>query len=371
MTVLVIPNYFDRDGVTSKILTEAKALAGLDIRLIIVVPRNPLAKADITARLQALGLQYVFALTHFRTLYFFLPFSLIKLGRIIRKEQVDLLHVHARKALVLGVLLHWLHKIPLVFTIHGTSRRELPLAFKSFWFRSVARVMAVSEECATYFQARVSYPAQRLLIGRNGIDFSHFKNSARALNGFFNLLYVSRLDRDKRLAVEAAMAAVAGIFPRLPQVRLRILGHGRQYGKIKKKARAINSAAGRDIIAVAGWADDLAGPIAAADVVLGVGRCVLEAIACGRPALVVGNEKIGGLVTEENFLSLQKANFSGRGASLPTCSENLISELDKVSAGVVFDKQIRALAHAGHDAGKLARQIREIYLELTEGRRNI
>ncbi|MBE0664658.1 MAG: glycosyltransferase [Candidatus Aminicenantes bacterium] len=367
MTVLVIPNYFDRDGVTSKILTEAKALAGLDVRLIIVVPRNPLAKADITARLQALGLQYIFALTHFRTLYFFFPFSLIKLGRIIRKEQVDLLHVHARKALVMGVVLNWLHKIPLVFTIHGTSRRELPLAFKSFWFRSVARVIAVSEECAAFFQARVSYPAHRLLIGRNGIDFLHFRDSLRERNGYLNLLYVSRLDRDKRLAVDAVMAAVAGIFPRRPQIRLRILGDGRQYGKIKKKARAINAAAGRDIIAVEGWADDLAGPIANADVILGVGRCVLEAIACGRPVLVVGNEKIGGLVTKENFPSLQKANFSGRGATLPICSENLMPELEKVSSGVVFDKRIRALALAGHDAAKLARQIKEIYLELTEG----
>jgi hypothetical protein len=81
----------------------------------------------------------------------------------------------------------------------------------------------------------------------------------------------------------------------------------------------------------------------------------------------VGNEKIGGLVTKENFPSLQKANFSGRGAALPICSENLMPELEKVSSGVVFDKRIRALAFAGHDAAKLARQIKEIYLELTEG----
>ena len=318
MNVLVIPNYFDRDGVTSKTLTEGKYLASLGIRLIIIVPKNPFAKADIAAKLQALGLKYFFAPTHFRILYFFFPFSLLKISRIISRERIDLLHVHARKALVLGMVLSWLRKIPLLYTIHGISRRELPLALKSFWFRSVSRVITVSEESAAYFKSQVRYPAERVLISRNGIDFSHFKNSAKNQNGFLNLLYVSRLDRDKCMAVETVMDAVARIFPEWPLIRLRILGDGRQYGKIKKKAQAINAGLGRDIISVEGWADDLAEHFAKADVILGVGRCVLEAIASGRPALVVGNEKIGGLVIESNFHSLQKANFSGRGtAAIP------------------------------------------------------
>ena len=182
----------------------------------------------------------------------------------------------------------------------------------------MSRVLAVSEECAAFFAARVRYPAARVVISRNGVDFSHFRETARDRQGFIDLLYISRLDRDKRAAVEAVMAAVARLFAEQPRVRLRILGDGRQLGRINKKARALNSALGRDVIAVEGWANDMAGPLAKAAVVLGVGRCVLEAIASGRPALVVGSDRIGGLVTTGNFLALQKTNFSGRGSAAAT-----------------------------------------------------
>lgn len=363
MNVLVICNYFDRDGVTSKTLTEGKYLASLGIRLIIIVPNNPFAKADIAAKLQALGLKYFFAPTHFRMLYFFSPYSLWTISKIISREKIDLLHVNHRKALVLGVILSWLRKIPLVYTIHGISRGELPLALKKFWFRSVSRVIAVSEESAAYFKSRVRYPAERVAISRNGIDFSHFKNLEKTQSDHLNLLYISRLDRDKRQAVEAVMAAVARIFPGRRRIRLRILGDGRQYGKIKKRAQAINKGLGRDIIAVEGWADDLAEHFAKADVIMGAGRCVLEAIASGRSVVVVGNEKIGGLVSESNFRSLQKNNFSGRGNAAATSCENMARELKQMAKQTAGSGKIRALARRDHDAAKLAPEIREIYLE--------
>jgi glycosyltransferase involved in cell wall biosynthesis len=361
MNVLVITNYFDRDGVTSKTLTDGKYLASMGIRLIIVVPKNPFAKADITAKLQALGLKYYFAPTHFRILYFLFPFSLLKINKIISRERIDLLHVHHRKALVLGVILSWLRKIPLVYTIHGISSGELPLALKSFWFRSVSRVIAVSEESAAYFKSRVRYPAERVVVSRNGIDFSHFKNSEKNRNCHLNLLYISRLDRDKRKAVDAVMDAVARMFPERSQIRLRILGDGRQYGKIKKKAQAINAGLGRDIIVVEGWANDLAGHFAKADVIMGAGRCVLEAIASGRPALVVGNEQIGGLVTESNFHSLQKANFSGRGTAAATSGENLARELGQIAKETSGNGEIIKLARRDHDAARLSLEIKEIF----------
>ena len=187
-------------------------------------------------------------------------------------------------------------------------------------------------------------------------------------SSLINLLYISRLDHDKQKAVEAVMKAVAMIFPERPQLRLRIIGDGRQYRKIKKKVRTINARLGRDIIAVDGWVDDLTEHFSNADIIIGAGRCVLEAIASGRTALVVGNEKIGGLVTAGNFHSLQKANFSGRGSAVTTSFENMLRELKKISPGAVFDDEVRALAQNDHDAAKLAAEIREIYLELLSGK---
>ena len=368
MNVLVIGNYFDRDGLTSKVLSEGKHLSPLGVRLVIVVPQNPFARAGAAAKLQALGMKYYCALTHFRILYFFFPFTICRLSRIIRREKIDLLHVNHGKTLLLGVILSWLRRVPLVYTIHGVSGRELPRAGKNFLFRRVSRVFPVSEESAAFFADRVRFPANRIIVLRNAIDFSHFAPGGESPDGRLDLLYLSRLDQDKRVAVEAAMDAVALMAPGRPQVRLRILGDGRQYGKIKKKAQAINRRLGREAIAMEGWADDPAPHMDKADLVLGVGRCVLEAIAAGRPVLVLGNERIGGLVTAENFPVLQKTNFSGRGSAVATTGENLTRLLREAPPLAAVDDRIRALAVDGHDAARLAAALKRIYLELLAAR---
>jgi glycosyltransferase involved in cell wall biosynthesis len=363
MNVLVILNYFDRDGGTSKTFVEAKYLAALGVRLVVAVPRNPFAKSDVAARLRAQGLSFFTAATHFRVLYFLFPLALWKLSGIIRREKIDLLYVNHGKALVLGAVLSRLHRVPLVFTINGVSPRELPGALGDFWFRRVSRVIAVSEESAAHFLSRVRFPRRCVIVCRNGIDFAHFQGAARNGDGRLNLVYMSRLDQDKRRAVDAVMEAAARVFPGRPQLRLRILGDGRQLGRIRRKARSINRALGRDVIAVEGWAEDPLAMLADADAVLGVGRCVLEAIAANRPVLVVGNERIGGWVTPENFSTLQRANFSGRGAGTPVSGECLAREFMNIPRDATALEKIREMARRDHDAAKLSPALKEIFLQ--------
>jgi len=363
MNVLVIGNYFDRDGLTSKVLSEGRQLAPLGVRLVIVVPWNPFARGGAAAKLRALGYTFHCALTHFRIMYFFFPFTVVRLNRIMRREQIDLLHVNHGKTLLLGAILSRLRKVPLVYTIHGVSRRELPRTGKNLLFRRVSRVLPVSEESAAFFASRVRFPAERVVVLRNAIDFSHFAPGAANQGDGLDFLYLSRLDQDKRAAVEAAMGAVALIASDRPQPRLRILGDGRQCAAVMKKARAINDRLGREAIVVEGWAEDPAPYMDKAAAVLGVGRCVLEALAAGRPVLVLGNERIGGWVTASNFAVLQRANFSGRGSAAAASAVNLARYL-QASAPTAADEQLRALAFADHDAARLAAKLQQIYLEL-------
>jgi glycosyltransferase involved in cell wall biosynthesis len=62
-----------------------------------------------------------------------------------------------------------------------------------------------------------------------------------------------------------------------------------------------------------GWTSDSRNAIRNADVVLGMGRVVLEAIAEGRPAVLIGYGDVHGLVTADNFDEWRRTNFSGRG----------------------------------------------------------
>ena len=367
LRVLVLANYFERDGGTSKVLTECKYLAPLGVRPAVVVPRNPFARADVRPQLRALGVRFFPAPIHYRMAPFFLPYAVWRIGRIIRAERIELLHANHGRTLRLAAILSRRHRLPLVYTIHGVSRRELPRWRAAALLRRVARVVAVSAESAEFLVRRARVPRERLRVLGNAVDFPRFAAAAEHGNDG-GILLLSRLDRDRRRAVDAALDGAALLAGEWPALRLRILGTGRELSRARRRARAINARIGREVVTVLGWADDPAPWIAGAAAVLGVGRCVLEAIAAGRPALVVGSERIGGWVTAGNFRDLQRANFSGRGAGPGTTAAGVAAELRRVRDGAVLDGGVRPLAEADYDAAALARKLRDVYGGLLPGR---
>lgn len=367
LRVLVLANYFERDGGTSKVLTECKYLAPLGVRPAVVLPRNPFPRADVRPQLRALGVRYFPAPIHYRMAPFFLPYAVWRIGRIIRAERIELLHASHGRTLRLAAILSRRHRLPLVYTIHGVSRRELPRWRVAALFRRVARVLAVSAESAEFLLRRARVPRERLRVLGNAIDFPRFA-AATGRGNDGGILFLSRLDRDRHRAVRAAMDGAALLAGEWPALRLRILGTGRELSRARRRARAINARLGREVVSVLGWADDPAPWIAGAAAVLGVGRCVLEAIAAGRPALVVGSERIGGWVTAGNFRDLQRANFSGRGSGPATTAAGVAAELRRVRDGAVLDGGVRPMAEADYDAAALARTLRDVYGELLSGR---
>jgi hypothetical protein len=65
-----------------------------------------------------------------------------------------------------------------------------------------------------------------------------------------------------------------------------------------------------------GYTDDARGAARRVDVVLGMGRVVLEALAENRPAVLVGYAEAHGLLTPERWGRAAATNFSGRGCEV-------------------------------------------------------
>jgi hypothetical protein len=104
-----------------------------------------------------------------------------------------------------------------------------------------------------------------------------------------------------------------------------------------------------------------------ADIVVGKGRVVLEAMACARAALVYDFMGFGGWVTPERYPALEADAFAGQAEPLPADVGRLREELRRYSAemGVVN----RDLAQAHHDAAGHARSLVELLERLTRGPR--
>lgn len=70
-----------------------------------------------------------------------------------------------------------------------------------------------------------------------------------------------------------------------------------------------------------------------ADIIMSLGRGIIEAMSCGKAALVFSNDELhkygDGMVTSQNVDLIAKNNFSGRSRKIIFNKENLIKELKK------------------------------------------
>ena len=74
--------------------------------------------------------------------------------------------------------------------------------------------------------------------------------------------------------------------------------------------------------------DDVTSVLEKADVVLGMGRVMIEAIAYRKVALLVGYDHYVGVINDNNFMSLQHNNFSGR-ESIQQAEESIVKNIDQ------------------------------------------
>jgi len=108
----------------------------------------------------------------------------------------------------------------------------------------------------------------------------------------------------------------------------------------------------------AGWPDlelDPAAAIADADIVVGIGRCALEAMACARPVYVHDHAGSDGWLTPERYATIEAGGFAVSPARLPPGPDELRADL------AAYDP---ALGRAGQDLARLHHDARAHAAEL-------
>ncbi len=93
---------------------------------------------------------------------------------------------------------------------------------------------------------------------------------------------------------------------------------------------------------------DVPAAIAEADVVVGYGRSVLEAMACGRPAYVHDKAGSEGWITPQSYLRMEAGGFAVAGVRLPPDAARLSADLDAYRPE--WGQAGRDIARTHHDA---------------------
>ena len=261
--------------------------------------------------------------------------SLVKMRRLIKKEQPDVVHAHARIPGFLCGILHKFMHFPFVTTAHWVFDTGGILGKLTNWGE---RTIAVSDDIKAYLWDNYGIPGEHVTVTINGIDTEKFSPAVsgagvrRELNipaDAVCVSSVSRLDDSRAFAARCLIDIAPQLAQRFPGLHLLIAGGGDVYDELKAKADAVNAQVGYEMLHLPGARTDINEIVAAGDVFVGVSRAALEAMAGGKAVIIAGNEGYHGIFGPEKLDEAMLGNFCCRG--LPACTpEGLLADLTEL-----------------------------------------
>ena len=249
-------------------------------------------------------------------------FPLLKLLRILQDQKPDVVHTHTRQSAFLCRLLLTFMSFPVVFTAHAHFSTS-PVKRKLSFFPH--RIIAVSEDIAQHLIHRFNVSSDQISVIANGINTDKFC-TIRYSSKLFNIVTISRLDKDCSLTATLLCQIAPQLAKKIPTLRITILGGGSELPRIQKLAENANAICGKKVIYVLGQKNDVLPYLQHASLFIGVSRAALEAMSCGVPVILSGNEGYLGIAVG-NILSLaEHGNFCARGYPKPE-KESLLKDI--------------------------------------------
>lgn len=248
----------------------------------------------------------------------------------ISGERFEVIHGHHRRPTLLAFC--FFPFTPLVYVTHGFLPRVLPFEGPPEPPVVVEKFVAVSEEAKANLVDNFTIPERDIEVVANPVDVERFKPQRGIGQALRKVLLInSNKNKVQKESVEQACSRLG--------LNLEIVGWGKRVWNVEEY---INEA----------------------DLVVSLGRGVLEGLACGRAVVVCGGKGCDGMITEENIDDLLEKNFSGKRCGQPTTVESLIDEFQKYDPGM--QRINRRLALERFDVRRLARKLVEIYQKAIE-----
>ncbi len=235
----------------------------------------------------------------------------IGLRRLIKGRELDVVHAHGRLVAFLADGICKEQGIPLVTTIHAHYKSNYFLDRLSRWGSGT---VAVSYDLYRHLlEIGKEIPIEHLRIIPNGIDTRRFSPSENN-NDALTVGFLSRLDSDCSAAAFSLCRILEELARNYDGIRMIIGGGGSALEKVVSLAAEVNSNIGREAIKVVGNVDDTVSFYRSADVVVGVSRVALEAMSCGVPVVLAGDEGFLGVLDAKTLKAAETTNFCCRGA---------------------------------------------------------
>lgn len=235
------------------------------------------------------------------------------INRILRRETFDVV-------ITMDVVAAWhvmpaviLNSVPVIQIIPGGPVPRFPVI-------DLPGIIVFSRELYDGLPASQRISRDYIFQSEGRVDFEYFKREAvndiiRDIgfnNNGIRLLMVTRLHLGKDLAVQKLFEQVRNA-GKYNNINLVVVGDGTAKSKLEVQASDIvKSSVGKIQIQLPGGFRVTPADLKQADIVIGQGRTVVEAIASGIPAAVCGSSGYFGLITPKSLPILAETNLTGR-----------------------------------------------------------
>lgn len=333
------------------ILTDKMDIGGAETHILTLVSRLIEYGHDITVL--SAGGAYIQALRDSGAKCLFAPLdkrglpSVIASARAVRRllGRFDIIHAHTRYTSFLAHLVRGKRNYPaIVVTAH--------LNFKPGIYKRLTKwgdiTLSVSDDITHYLKSVYKISEEKIIPTRNGIDTRQFmpsnswaENLPEKINPEAKLvIHSTRIDGDRSKTAFLLADGSYDFLVRHPNFQILIIGDGELFQKLRERVIAVNKRLREERIILLGKRSDISRLLPMGDFFVGVSRSALEAMACGLPCIISGDEGYGGIIDSASAVELMASNLCARGFPEAT-AQRLFSDMETLAHESDYKEELR------------------------------
>lgn len=291
------------------------------------------------------------------------------LVRLIRRHSIDIVHAHSRAASWVSLVATRLTGTPLVSTVHG--RQHVHASSKAFSIYG-NDIIVVSEALRKHLIGDLGFKAEDITVIPNCIPLEKWR-SEQLTHAVVRdtrteserlVLFVGRLTGPKGDVVRLLVTKILPELMRQTKLQFKAIGGMITPEDIPRLVSHLNAQFEHPVAELRGFQQGIAHFMIQADLIIGSGRVVPEALALQRPVIAFGESEYVGPVRPDSFEAAAITNFGDTGDSVRPNPDQIstdIAEMLKHPPSELEREALRSLAIRRFDTNNVEAKIQRVY----------
>ena len=255
-----------------------------------------------------------------------------QIQEIIRKYEINEVHINQFPCILSAMPASILSKVPYIAYSHsiisGTyewfmSTFDIYNYIFRYYFMNAYKIVAITQYAKNEIIKKFQIHENMIEIINNSIDFKETDMiRIQKKNNKKKFLLISRLSKEKEKSLYNGVELFNAYQKKVKDANLAIIGDG-DYKEILQnyiEEEKIKN------VEFKGVSTDILKDMNDYDIVIGLDRCILEAIAMKKISIIIGYKELKGIITLNNIEEASIENFSGNNLLIKS-KEQIIEEL--------------------------------------------